>query len=246
MQVPRTIYSLWLQGIAYAPPLAKLNFERWARLNPGYRLVILDEADVRKMLSRFALPFEELTPQALSDVVRAFLLSRSGGIWVDATLFPVVPLDEWLPSYVTSRGFFAFERPGIDRPISSWFLAATPGNRIMRAWWKEVIKYWAVPRKLKEGIPHDPVGAVTDWADAYPYFWFHYLFQLLIETDAEFSTAWAECVKVPMDPTITIQNRFAQEPKPTLEEIASIVSSAPVQKLNWRLPHSIELLSAID
>ena len=59
-----------------------------------------------------------------------------GGVWVDASVVPVKPLSQWLGDALTEAGFFAFERPGPDRPISSWFLAATPRNLIFREWWK--------------------------------------------------------------------------------------------------------------
>ena len=105
--VPPIIYSMWLQGVDQAPPIVRLNFERWERLNPGYRLKVLEGADVglrRAFLPRYS---KELGPQALSDVVRAYFLMATGGIWVDASVYPAVPLDEWLPSRMTSSGFFA-------------------------------------------------------------------------------------------------------------------------------------------
>jgi Capsular polysaccharide synthesis protein len=245
IQPPRIIYSLWLQGIDQAPPLVRLNFERWRQLNPGYSLEILDEAAVRQMLGHLPLRLEAMAPQALSDVVRAWLLSRHGGIWVDASVFPLAPLDEWLPAHMTQSGFFAFERPGPDRPISSWFLAATADNRMMTRWWEKVADYWSVPRELRRGKPHDPVAAVTTWPDSYPYFWFHYLFRLLLETEDGFAEAWAKCAKVPAIPATELHTRLAKEPQPGPEELARLAALAPVQKLKWRAAYPLAILATL-
>jgi hypothetical protein len=245
-EVPRTIYSLWLQGLEDAPAIVRLNFERWTRLNPGYRMEILDQVAVAELLSDVPLKVDNLSPQALSDVVRACLLARNGGVWVDASVFPARPLDEWLPAHINSSGFFAFERPGPDRPLSSWFIAATADNPIMRAWWEEVLNYWSAERLLRKGIPDNPVEAVATWTDTYPYFWFHYLFQLLVDRDPDLGRAWAACVKVSADAPHVMQGRLAQDPRIELDELRAIAALAPVHKLNWRAPYPAEKLSLIN
>src|SRR5438270_281411 len=72
--VPKIIWSLWLQGKDEAPDLVRLNFDRWAALNPDYRLEILDQHDVEVLLGEDDLPVAELSVQVLSDIVRACLL----------------------------------------------------------------------------------------------------------------------------------------------------------------------------
>jgi mannosyltransferase OCH1-like enzyme len=125
---------LWLQGEQAAPELVRLNFRRWASLNPDYDLGILNGDDVDRLLVGFNLRPTQMMPQALSNVVRAKLLLQ-GGVWADATLFPTEPLDAWLPDRLKDAGFFAFERPGADRPLSTWFLAASPDHVMMRKLW---------------------------------------------------------------------------------------------------------------
>jgi len=41
---------------------------------------------------------------------------------------------------------------------------------MIRAWWQKVRDYWPSPRILRDGIPDDPVAAVTNWTDSFPYF----------------------------------------------------------------------------
>jgi hypothetical protein len=244
-RVPRTIYSLWLQGLDNAPDIVRLNLDRWARLNPDYQLNVLDQAAVDRLLAHLPLRPGEVAVQAVSDIVRACLLADNGGVWVDASVFPAKALEEWLPSHMTSSGFFAFERPGPDRPISSWFLAATADNLMMQAWWAEILHFWSVPRILREGIPDDPVEAVSSWPDTYPYFWFHYLFQRLVDLNPTFARAWAECAKISADLPHLMQSRLGQDPNLAADELNTIAALAPVHKLNWRVDYPIAVLRDI-
>lgn len=88
---------LWLQGEQSAPELIRLNFRRWASLNPGHELRILNGDDADRLLAGFTLTSHQMTMQAWSNVVRTKLLLDHGGVWADATLFPTEPLDAWLP-----------------------------------------------------------------------------------------------------------------------------------------------------
>jgi hypothetical protein len=234
-----------LQGVDEAPAIVQLNFARWQRLNPSYRMEILDQTAVNRLLAALPPQAKKLEPQALSDIVRTYLLERTGGIWVDASVYPAIPLDDWLPAHITHSGFFAFEKPGFDRPLSSWFLAATAENRMIRAWWKEVMHYWSVGRALTEGIPEDPVAAVSEWQESYPYFWFHYLFAMLIERDGQFAADWSNCVKVSAGAPHQLQGRFAQDLEIAPRELAALIDAAPVHKLNWRSPYPVDMLAAV-
>ena len=249
--VPRIIYSLWLQGRQQAPPLVQMVFRCWAELNPDYELRVLDAHDVDALLTGFAVRPSQMTPQALSDVVRARLLLQ-GGVWADATVFPACPLDVWLPQQVRDIGFFAFDRPGADRPLSSWFLAASPNNLLVTRWWAEVERFWSKPRTLatygKEAIPADPVfevapegGAATD---RFPYFWYHYLFRRLVTTDAAFASEWAGCRKLPAGPPHALQ-MLCRTGRATPESIARAIHGAPVHKLDWRASYPLDLLAEL-
>lgn len=250
---PKVIYSLWLQGANDAPELVRMCFERWASLNPGYELRVLDSDGVRAELAGSTIPFESMTPQALSDVVRARLLSENGGIWVDATLFPMRPLETWLPNELSNAGFFAFDRPGEDRPLSSWFLAAARPSIVLRRWWEEIERFWSRPRSLatyRQGmVPDDPVATVSPLsqpaADEFPYFWFHYLFRYLIENEEPLSNIWSRVEKRSAGPPHQLQNLFASSQRPSRDEIAAVASTAPVQKLNWRTSYPLDVLASL-
>jgi hypothetical protein len=247
--IPKVICSLWLQGQDKAPDLVRLNFSRWATLNPHYRLRILDCKDVDLLLKGSGLPIDTLTPQALSDVLRTRVLLDEGGIWTDASVLPIRPLDDWIPGMLTKSGFFAFERPAPDRLLSSWFLASTPANLILREWWKEIERYWSKPRKLLRGIPADPMACVSPEgaaaSDSYPYFWFHYLFQYLVENRPEVAELWSGCVKSPADLPLRLQRLFKDNKRPGEQEIRQAAGAAPLQKLNWRASYPLGALASL-
>jgi hypothetical protein len=230
-----------------APPLVQWALSRWRRLNPAYAVTVLETNDVAALLGDTGLPWQEMTSQALSDVIRAKLLAERGGIWVDATVVPTQPLNAWLPDAVAETSFFAFERPGPDRPLSSWFLVASPGHYLAVKWWEQIRRFWSGKRSLaKYGgtiFPPDPVAAVhpaTQIPGQHPYFWFHYLFEYLVQTDEEFRRQWLACKRRSADPAHALQNLFSAPAKPTENQIRHALNGAPVHKLNWRVEYPIE------
>ena len=112
-----------------------------------------------------------LPPEALSDCVRVALLARYGGVWVDSTCYCLRPLDEWLYERLPN-GFFAFARPGGERLLSSWFLAAAANNHIIERWRELALKYWN-HRSVRDD-----------------YFWFHHLFAAGYGEGSQFRAIW--------------------------------------------------------
>ncbi len=100
----KDIYMLWFQGFDDVPPVVDLCAKQANRLR-GYNLHKLSLSDVQ------ALPIDENLKRKFeqkkfsfahySDIVRAFLLSQRGGLWMDATL-----LAYGLPNDLTSHAFY--------------------------------------------------------------------------------------------------------------------------------------------
>ena len=247
--IPQQIYSVWLQGLEKAPDLVRLNLDRWKALNPGWRLEVLTQDDVETLLRDAGFPMERLSQQAISDIVRVRLLMDRGGIWADASVFPIKPLCTWLPDAVTASRFFAFHRPGPDRLISSWFLASSPDNLLVRIWWEEIARFWSKPRRLMPGIPDAPIESVSPGvsakSDQYPYFWLHYLFAYVVETQSTAKTLWNSCRYYSADFPHRLQLLFQANPHPTRAEIEDAAAAAPVQKLNWRASYPLPELMSI-
>ncbi len=220
-EVPKRIYSLWMQGAKQAPKLVKRNWQRWQQLNPEYELIVLDKESSLAYLTDFPFDVSGLPVQAYSDIVRLTLLARYGGIWTDATVFPVKPLSQWLPEVMYGNDSFAHDR-GItnSKPISSWFLVARPNSVIIKKWYDLMRAYWFMPRSLDTTrdfyyIPENPSAdmRLDDSAPTphYPYFWVHHLFAHLLKTDKDFASIWDRVVKLPSIEPHRVQILFIRE-----------------------------------
>ena len=213
--MPRIIWFLWFQGLDNAPYVVRKCYESWVARNPTWRVVNLD-ASVLSSVSRVdysAGNLATLSQQHKADLLRLDLIANHGGIWVDATCFCMQPLDDWLPQKMES-GFFAFDRPGPDRVISNWFLAADPSNPLATRMFDRMLHYWgdhrfagderqflqkALVRLLRvsrrtRGWWFSPV--IQDWLRLSPYFAFAYSFERMLHEDAECAAIWSRTPKV--------------------------------------------------
>ena len=128
--------------------------------------------------------------QALSDIVRINLLADYGGVWVDATCVCVKPLNIWLPQLM-NQGFFAFSKPANDRELSSWFLASEKHGYIVQKWREHTNNVWRSGTNIEivNGLlSYEEMNSKDLWdsPSQLPYFWFHYSFTYLLNTDTTF------------------------------------------------------------
>lgn len=241
--VPQKVFSLWLGADSQAiPETVEICIDRWHSINPDYEIILLSESDLSDFDSVLPIRRHETTIQAYSDVLRCYLLKTYGGVWVDASLFPVRPLKSWLEAAMQPCGFFAFQGPGSDRVLSSWFIAAEPGHYLVERWWDEVCRFWQVPQPIisdpRQGNTwvSDPVEAVSNPSrfGGFPYFWFHYLFARLLENDPQARKMWETCCKMSAKPPHQLQFLYRNTESPSDEEIMAALKDTHVQKLNWR------------
>lgn len=169
MTLPRIIWIYWAQGWDAAPELSQRARRAWTLHNPDWDVRAIDAGGVQQLLGQdwplTPLP-DTITQTAKSDLVRLALLKSFGGVWVDATTFPVQPLDTWIEPH-TATGSFAFDKPGPNRPIATWFIAAYAGNRLLQKWHDRAWEYW----RGRDEMDH--------------YHWVHNLFDLMLKEDPE-------------------------------------------------------------
>ena len=251
----KILWTYWHQGWRNAPEVVSLCLKSWAFHNPGWRIEALDAETVREHVA-----FEEvdvgrpdISMQKRSLLVRLELLRRYGGVWTDATAYCSQPLDSWLPQHF-GPGYFAFQNPGPDRMMSSWFLASTPDCPLLV---KHSDAFIALFRehvftnqhdeatqnliaRLHEHFSQDHRGTLfwsSDFAlgylKAHPYFIFHYLFNRLVLTDPDFGRLWSLSHPLPANLPHMLQNSANGTAAEALARMES--ERAPVHKLDWRL-----------
>jgi hypothetical protein len=171
---PKVIWLVWLQGWDNAPQVVHACRRSWESSNPGWVVNCLDLRSLPHFIPADIV--EDILgthkePEALSDQIRLELLHRYGGVWADGTAMCAKPLDDWLAPAMPN-GFFAFARPGPDRMVSTWFLAAEKGSYIAEQWRNASWTYWE-----ERAARHD-------------YFWLHQLFASVYEADPVFRDLW--------------------------------------------------------
>jgi Capsular polysaccharide synthesis protein len=242
---PRYIWLYWAQGLSNAPDLVQRCYQSWQIANPGWDVVMLDDAEAEHFISWESLNVPS-SLQARSDVLRLALLARHGGVWADASCFCVRPLDEWLPEYMAS-GFFAFSNPGPDRMLSSWFLASEPRGPAISSWASAAQWYWGdgAPTRKMPSVRLSVAAtraaptlwftpAVRSWLGVYPYHWLHYLFRRIYDHNPAVRTVWDATPKFSADiPHAALRKGLAS---PVDNEFRRAVDErqAPLYKLNWR------------
>ena len=191
-------------------------WQSWSQHNPGWDLRILDARTARLVAPLEAyvdLSRQQITAASLSDWLRLLLLARHGGVWADATLLCNRALDDWLPEQLQS-GFFAFDKPGPDRPLASWFLAAEPAHPLVLRWLSEAEAYW-----------HHR-SAADD------YFWLHRRFYDVLAEPA-LHEAWSRTPKLSADGPHQLQRLGLSASTNDLEQ--HVDWTVPVFKLIHRL-----------
>lgn len=219
----KTIWMLWLQGWENAPPIVRACLTTWAHHNPDWRIQCIDARSIDSFLGRserISISLRYVPAAARSDLLRIALLWKFGGVWVDATVYCLKPLDEWLPD-AASQGFFAFDTPGPDRMIASWFLAAEASNEIVLRWYQASQSYWR-------------------WRfRRHHYFWFHYLFADIYRLHAGVKEIWDATPKISADLPHYMTPYKQKLPAPLSPEDAPFLdgSRTPLLKLTHKIRH---------
>lgn len=250
----RVIWFLWFQGLQNAPYMVRKCHESWVARNPGWRVVGLDQESLPGLASvdYRSANVARLPPQHRADLLRLDLLAHHGGVWTDATCFCVQSLDDWLAPNLAS-GFFAFSRPGPDRLISNWFLAAHPGNVLVSRLFQLMVPYWTethfhydtrqfTRKVLTRLLRHSP--QTRQWWFSWPlrellaiqpYYAFMYGLEKLIRQDPECADVWRRTPKVSADGPHRLYRAGLLGPGSA--ELRSEIDrrEVPVYKTSWRV-----------
>ena len=131
MKIPKIIWIYW--NNPYTLPLSvKYNISKIKSTNPDFVLILLNQKNFRNYVDMSMFNFNKgifSTPQYFSDLLRIFLISKYGGIWIDSTLLvwknlsKLVNLNDELVFFEnkhnSKKGTLALE---------SWFIAAIPNH----------------------------------------------------------------------------------------------------------------------
>lgn len=170
--LPKKIWFLWLQGQENAPELTKRVIKTWVDNNPGWEVNVVNSNTLGNYIHLDNLDLPNMSAQAASDIIRLRLLSLHGGVWVDATMPCLQPLDGWVKEAIEPCGFWMYHGRDMGRGPASWFMISKKGSIIANKWMKISDDYWN-----------------TKPAE-YHYHWMDILFGQIALNDHEFLTEW--------------------------------------------------------
>lgn len=222
----KTIWAFWDTGEQAAPMYIQKCLNSWRLHNPEWRLEVLsfDNIDlVLEMKNLFGENYQSIPIQALTDLIRVNLLAKYGGVWVDATCVCKKPLDVWLPSLMKS-GYFAFHKPGADRELASWFMAASDDCWLPKRWVQHINPLWANYQNIEiyqwDSSPEGLDFKQSPWLDKsfwhepqrLPYFWLHYSFAYLLTVAPGLKSVWENTPKFSADiPHFFAKQQYGQK-----------------------------------
>lgn len=198
----RRVWICWLQGMDRAPALVKACFNSMKAALPDYEFIVLTEANIKEYVTFPDYIWEKrrrgIIPAAhFSDLLRAELLCRYGGIWADATLFCTAKPGA-IPDYITDAPLFCFKQLDLTRrdilPIvsSSWFIVAKEKSAILAKTRELLYAYWTENDSLGDYFTFHLFFAMAsrkypeEW-DRIPFFNNHSPHVLQFELDKKFS-----------------------------------------------------------
>ena len=250
----RMIHILWDSPLTEAPLQVRVAVNLWQHLNPAWQVRLYSIRDLQRELHAWPTHILDANIQAQSDALRIELLAKHGGVWTDASVLPTRPLDAWIHEQVDATGFFAFRLVAMDRPLASWFLASDASCLLTQHWRNMCIKYWLSPHSnsvanssFQKQALLDPISALCSSllnADQqYPYFWFHYLFDMTCYSYPEVALIWRRSPRPRAAQCLRPSHLWKQK---EYEAAAACLleTRAPVVKLNWRHNWNSDVLEA--
>jgi mannosyltransferase OCH1-like enzyme len=130
MRFPRLLHRIWIEGSPPMPVPFIESGQAWADMNPGWTVRLWGGPDFpmrNACLYRRAPAGDAFRYR--SDLLRLEILLRHGGVYVDADMQPLRPLDELLDGAPNTA--FAAHSPDRwkgQRIISNAFLATVPNH----------------------------------------------------------------------------------------------------------------------
>ena len=164
----KIIWVCWFQGEeSDMPPLNRECIRRWRSLNPDWQINVLSDASIDNFVPEFNrivkdTPFERGLALK-SDLLRILLLEKYGGVWVDASVYPMLPLSDFYDKVVNDTGFFTYRFMPIrkQRLTVSWFLCASQKDHyLIKKWRKKFVKRFTSEKEVAYYMFHNTLRSL--------------------------------------------------------------------------------------
>ncbi len=160
-------WTCWWQGEEQAPGLVKACWKSQRKhLPPGVRHIIITKDNYKDYIALPAYIMEKvekgtISLATLSDIIRAALLYKYGGFWMDSTLFVVKPLDRDILDFPVYTRNLPETQYCTNVMWADWFFYAKPGNKLFRFLMEGFFYYFTVHDKIQYYFTVDYIIAIA-------------------------------------------------------------------------------------
>ena len=132
----KIIWQFWAQGVdEKTPKIVKACLDSVKKYSNGYKVIVLtldtikEYIDLPEILYDKLANNEEFKTAFFADMLRLYLLSAYGGVWIDATILLTAPID----SNLLAKDFFMYQRDKQPENYTEWedinydYFSWTPG-----------------------------------------------------------------------------------------------------------------------
>ena len=192
------IWQYWHQGIENAPPIIKKCFESIKKYHPECDIRILTYDTIKNYIDLpkkyYDLLEQKKIPIAIfSDVVRLYLLSQYGGMWIDSTIY----LTGRIPDNILQADFFAFQKDrktdSFEDKMTCFFIKAKANNIWIHLIKNAIESYW----RKNDYLIH--------------YFMFEHIVTMISDATPELLAEWNKMPYYSANITGKLQDKFFDE-----------------------------------
>ena len=153
------IWVMWWQGEDNAPELVKMCIESMRRNSNGAEVVVIDKNNFQRYADIPSYIIEKhekgyISFAQLSDIMRIYLISKHGGLWLDSTIYVSSPI----PQGIFEKPFYSLHTSLKKTPfvqndrVHCFVMGGTTGSKLisfvrelLSSYWKEhdvIIDYY--------------------------------------------------------------------------------------------------------
>lgn len=155
VKINKTIWVCWFQGVEHAPTIVKKCIESMEANKPEeFEVTYITRENINEYVQfpeyiHKKMKNGKISLTHFSDLLRVELLHSYGGLWIDATVYCAGKI----PEYMCSGEIFSFRWSLLDCSavtISSWWMYAARGQRIIADTRNILFEYWKHENKMRD------------------------------------------------------------------------------------------------
>ena len=137
-RIPKIVFTYWSSKNEKANLLVDKCVSTWRIHNPDWEIFFLNDSNVHEFSNLVHDP-NKCSIQHFSDLLRLDLLSRHGGVWLDATNWMTTSLNWILSTQNEKYSVIGFRNPIKPHThiMENWFIACAPQSLFIKKWQAE-------------------------------------------------------------------------------------------------------------